>query len=135
MLASYITPFIGPKSEYEDRGEIWKAAAVAGFDHPILGVGFGNAEYSLHAANMKLHNKLVGYYVDSAHNIFLDWFIQTGFAGTAILLFLLFKTFRTFIYRKQVRNIALLLGILTALSFNPASVVSLVSLWWLIGSE
>jgi O-antigen ligase len=133
LVASYITPFIGPKTEYEDRGEVWKAAVVAGLDHPIVGVGFGNAEYSLHTANVKLHNKLVGYYVDSSHNIFLDWIVQAGVVGLGILLFLLYQSFKSFINKEQIRGIVLLLGLITALSFNPASVVSLIALWWLLG--
>jgi O-antigen ligase len=133
ILFSYSTPFLGPRTEYEDRGEIWKSAAYAGLANPIVGVGFGNAEYEYHRANAALHNKLTGYYVDNAHNIFLDWFVQAGIIGVGILLFLLVNTFSAFIQKEQSRNIILLLGLITALSFNPASIVSLIGLWWLIG--
>jgi O-antigen ligase len=132
LFASYITPFLS-HDEYENRAEIWVSALHAGSSSPIVGVGFGNAEYSLHASNVKLHNHLPGYYVDSSHNIFLDWFVQTGIIGLGVLLFLVGKTLLIFIQEKHVRNITLLLGIITALSFNPASIVSLVALWWLIG--
>lgn len=133
LLASLALPFIGQRNEYEDRGEIWIAAVRAGTANPILGVGFGNAEYELHKANVEIGNKLQGYYVDSAHNIFLDWYIQTGIAGLSIFLFFLYQTFKNFIYTNQIRNIVLLLGLIAALSFNPASVVALIGLWWLIG--
>lgn len=133
LAISLALPFFAHRNEYEDRGEIWTAAVVAASANPILGVGFGNAEYSLHSANVKLHNHLPGYYVDSAHNIFLDWFIQAGFVGLAVFIFLLYQTFQTFLRKQQTRNLVLLLGLLTALSFNPASVVSLIGLWWLIG--
>jgi O-antigen ligase len=133
LVLSYITPFFGPRTEYEDRGEIWKSAAYAGLANPILGVGFGNAEYEYHRANVTLHNKLTGYYVDNAHNIFLDWFVQAGIVGLGVLLFLLYQSFKSFINKGQIRDIVLLLGLITALSFNPASVVSLIALWWLLG--
>lgn len=133
LVISYSTPFIGPRTEYEDRGEIWKAAAIAGIAHPVFGIGFGNAEYELHTANISLGNKLTGYYVDSAHNIFLDWFIQAGIVGLFVFLFLLYKTAKAFLVEKQTRNSVILLGLLAALSFNPASIVSLITLWWLIG--
>ncbi len=133
IAASYIIPILSQGDLYENRGEIWKSAIVAGSTHPIVGVGFGNAEYELHKANIKLHNHLPGYYVDSSHNIFLDWWVQGGLVGLGILCFLLFQTFRSFIKEKNIRNSVLLLGLLAALSFNPASIVSLIALWWLIG--
>lgn len=133
LLASYVTPFMGPRTEYEDRGEIWSTAVHAGMSHPIAGVGFGNAEYEYHKTNIERGNKLQGYYVDSAHNIFLDWFVQAGILGLGVLLFLLYQAFRNFISKKEIRNSVLLLGLLTALSFNPASVVSLIALWWIVG--
>jgi O-antigen ligase len=133
LFVSYVTPFIAHEDLYENRAEIWVSALHAGATSPVLGVGFGNAEYALHNANVKLHNHLPGYYVDSSHNIFLDWFVQLGVFGLGILVFLLGKTFVTFVKKEQVRNIVLLLGLLTALSFNPASIVALVALWWLIG--
>lgn len=132
LFASYLTPFLS-HDEYENRAEIWVSALHAGLTAPGIGVGFGNAEYALHESNSKLHNHLPGYYVDSSHNIFLDWFVQSGIVGLSCLVLLLWQTFRTFIEKEQTRNLVLLLGLLTALSFNPASIVGLVGLWWLIG--
>lgn len=133
FITTLITPFIGPGTEYEDRGEIWKAAVHAGLAYPVAGVGFGNAAEAYHKANLELNNVLQGYHVDSAHNIFLDWFVQAGVLGLGILLFLLAQTILTSIRLQQKRNLVLLLGVVTALSFNPASVVSFIALWWLIG--
>jgi O-antigen ligase len=134
LCASYIFPLTS-HDVYENRGEIWKSALVAGTTHPVLGVGFGNAEYELHKANLQLHNHLPGYYVDSAHNIFLDWWVQGGVIGLGILVWLLYRTFAQFIVRQNILYITLLVGLLAALSFNPASVVSLIALWWMIGQS
>lgn len=133
LLASYSLPVLSHGDLYENRGEIWQSALVAGSYHPLIGIGFGNAEYSLHRANLQLHNHLPGYYVDSAHNIFLDWWVEAGIIGVGAMIFLIYQTFRHFTAQKQVRNLVLLLGLVAALSFNPASVVSLIALWWMIG--
>jgi O-antigen ligase len=130
---SLLLPFIGPQTEYENRGEIWQAAVIAGYDNPILGSGFGNTEVVLKESNQKLYNRLRGYYVDSSHNIFLDWWIQGGFLGLSCLIGLFYMAFRVFIKKKSIRELALLLGLLVVFSFNPLSVASLVHLWWLIG--
>jgi O-antigen ligase len=134
LFASYVTPFL-TKNEalYENRAEIWVSALHAGNTSPIYGVGFGNAEYALQKSNLALDNFVQGYYVDSSHNIFLDWFVQAGIIGLGVLVFLLSKAFVAFVRQRKIRNIVLLLGLLTALSFNPASIVALVGLWWLIG--
>ncbi len=133
LFVSYAVPVFFSNDKYENRSEIWQSAFVAGSKSPIMGVGFGNAETVIHSATVKLNNHLQGYYIDSAHNIFLDWFVSGGIIGLLILLFLIFYTFRYFISRHNIRNISLLLGMIACLSFNPASVVSLLAFWWLIG--
>lgn len=133
MIVSYILPFADQTNSYEQRSDIWNVALAAGVKQPLLGYGFGNTEYALHDAKALVPSHLGKSFIDSSHNIFLDWFVQGGIIGLEILLFLLFQTFWTFIQKEQNRNSILLLGLLTTLSFNPASVVSLVALWWLIG--
>ncbi len=130
---SFVLPFIGKNGIYENRGEIWQSSIIAGLKKSILGHGFGNTEYVFKNVIKRNKNNLNGSYVDSAHNIFLDWFIQGGVVGLIILIFILLRTFLSFLKSKNIRNIVLLLGIIAALSFNPASIVSLVALWWLIG--
>jgi len=120
-------------SLYENRGEVWTTALVAGFTHPLFGTGFGNTEVFLHQATLKLHNHLQGYYVDSSHNIFLDWFVEGGIVGLGLFASLLFQTFSRFVTAKQERNLVLLLGLTAGLSFNPVSIVLLIAFWWLIG--
>lgn len=133
LLVSFVSPFLVRGNVYENRGEVWQTALRAGLDRPLVGSGFGNTELALHEASLKLNNHLQGYYVDSSHNIFLDWWVQGGILGLGILLFLIFHTFSRFVATKDTRNLLVLLGLLAALSFNPASVVLLVQLWWLIG--
>lgn len=129
---SYTFPFF-EHNLYENRVEVWQSALSAGFVQPILGNGFGNTEIALHKAAVSLDLPIQYYYVDSSHNIFLDWWVQGGIVGISALLGLVYLTFKKFIKEGNIRELVLLLGTLTVLSFNPASVVGLLGFWWLIG--
>jgi O-antigen ligase len=133
LLLSWALPFADQTNPYERRSDIWNIALNAGLEKPVIGYGFGNTEYAIHDVSVQDGNKLGKSYVDSSHNIFLDWFVQGGIVGLGIFLFLLFRSMMVFIYRQDARSIVLLLGLISALSFNPASIVSLIALWWLIG--
>lgn len=135
LVSSLVLPFLEQGSKYEKRTEVWQTGIVAGFAHPILGNGFGNGEFALNTAAIKLHNPLQGYYLDSAHNLLLDWWVQGGTLGLGIMLFLLSKMFFHFVQEKNLRNLIIALGLLAVLSFNPASVILLMYLWWLIGQS
>lgn len=133
LLSSYILPFFDHNGPYENRSEVWQNALLSGFSQPFIGNGFGNTQYALQSSVKKFPNNLGTSVIDSSHNIFLDWFVQGGIIGLGSFIFLLFQSFLMFINKKEVRNIVLLIGLLTCLSFNPASIVSLIALWWLIG--
>ncbi|MGI8419382.1 MAG: O-antigen ligase family protein [Candidatus Levyibacteriota bacterium] len=131
-MISYAFPFF-EHVPYENRGEVWKSALAAGSTHPLLGYGFGNTETALHATAVRLGLPIQYYYVDSAHNIFLDWWVQGGVIGVTLLLTLIYFTINEFIKHNKKREIVLLIGMITTLSFNPASVVGLFGFWWIIG--
>jgi O-antigen ligase len=132
LLATHILPLIS-HVEYEDRAVIWHTALIAGVQHPILGSGFGNTEQALRGVIVREHNTLIGYSVDSAHNLLLDWWVQGGLVGVSLLVILLILTIKQLYQRKQTLYLLLIIGVLTAVSFNPVSVVILLQLWWLIG--
>lgn len=130
--ATYILPFFN-QSTYENRSVIWHTALAAGLINPVTGGGFGNTELLLRSVVLKEHNSLIGYYVDSSHNIFLDWWVQGGLIGVGIITTLLILVIKNFYVRKSAYELMLLLGLLTVFSLNPLSVVSLLHFWWLIG--
>lgn len=132
IVIAYLLPILD-KQLYESRTEIWKTAIVAGLQSPIVGTGFGNTEILMHNTSVKLNNNLRGYYVDSAHNIILDWWIQAGIVGVGVLFLFLFYTIRNFISQKRETEIIILLGLFIMLSFNPASIVTLLDFWYMIG--
>lgn len=133
LVLVYSLPFLPQSNLYEQRSEIWQAAVQAGLESPIIGNGFGNTEYALQRAVNASNNNLRGSYVDSSHNIFLDWWVQGGIIGLGLFFLLLVLTVKNFIKHKTPRHMVLLIGLVAALSFNPASIVSLVALWWLVG--
>src|SRR5258706_1510086 len=134
LISSFLLPFALAKDVvYENRAEIWQTSIISGYQHPFLGWGFGNTEVALKQYNKKLYNNLQGYYVDSAHNIFIDYWIQGGFLGLSILLLLIYISIKNFIIKKSVMNITLLLGLMITLSFNPSSIVGLIGFWYILG--
>lgn len=130
---SLFLPAIERGGALENRTEVWRTAIAAGFEKPVFGYGFGNIEYALRSSAFKLSNNLRFQYVDSAHNLFLDWWVQGGVIGLGILVLFVAYSFKNFITHSQMLNITLLLGLLTVISFNPVSVVTLVAFWWVIG--
>lgn len=133
FLLSLSLPFFQKDVVYENRSEIWNAALIAGYQHPILGWGFGNTELALTQYDKKLNNGSQGYYVDSSHNIFLDFWVEGGYVGLSLFILLLYIFFRQSIGKKKLLNLALMLGFLVSLSFNPASIVGLLGFWWILG--
>jgi len=71
--------------------------------------------------------------VDSAHNLFLDFWIQGGILGVGLLVGFLGFGVIGLMRGEQVVLLVSLLGVLTSMLFNPASIVSLVHFWFLIG--
>lgn len=128
-----VLPFLEGGGVYENRGEIWSSAFIAGLQNPIFGGGFGNIEKVIPQGSEILKNNARFQYVDSAHNILLDFWVEGGIIGLGILLFLIYKTFDSFIKKSRMLETICLLGLLTVMFFNPVSVVNLIHFWWLLG--
>ncbi len=163
ILLSLSLPFLDQEATYQNRALIWETAWHAGLSHPFLGWGFGNTEIALKETALKLENNLRYEYVDSAHNILLDWWVQGGIIGILLLIMLIGITLyqlsvvsnqfsdyqipdaqrqnpKTGIRRSDNRKpitenrfLLSFLALLTCLLFNPVSVAILVPFWWLIG--
>lgn len=133
LVLSLVLPFIEGGGWYENRAEIWQTALAAGFKNPIFGAGFGNMEKILPEVSKQMANNIQYQYIDSAHNLFLDWWVQAGLLGVLALCALIFKTFNNFIKTQKTLEITLLLGVVGVMLFNPVSVVTLIAFWWLIG--
>ncbi|MDP3941157.1 MAG: O-antigen ligase family protein [bacterium] len=119
---------------HESRVEIWRAAFLSFLSHPLIGGGVGNIELLLHKASLQFASYISVRYVDSSHNIFLDMLVSLGGIGFLAFVILLFFSFRTYLLRKEFVSVAMLLGMVVVLSFNPGSVWELVVFWYLVGS-
>jgi O-antigen ligase len=131
---AYLLP-VSENTQYENRSVIWHTAIAAGLINPIAGGGFGNTELLLDSVIHKEHNSLIGSYIDSSHNIFLDWWVQGGLVGVGILAALFIFVIKNFYVEKRTFELILFLGLLVVFSLNPVSVISLIQLWWLIGQS
>ncbi|MBI3341805.1 O-antigen ligase family protein [Candidatus Curtissbacteria bacterium] len=120
---------------YENRIAIWKTAAYAAFGSPIYGFGFGNIAKPFHQTAHYLSNSVQWTFVDSAHNIILDWWLQGGVLGLLAISYLLATTTKNFSQNKNRQYLICFIGIFTVLVFNPASIVNLIAFWWLVGQN
>lgn len=142
LVTSFVYPFLSkpeksvyPESQVwrDSRAAIWITSFHAGLKKPFIGWGFGNTEYALQKTAWQIQSPLRFQYVDSAHNIFLDWWVQGGGIGLGLLLGLLIIAVQNFLRQKRTLELTTILGLLTVLSFNPVSVAVLVVFWWTIG--
>jgi hypothetical protein len=135
LVSSIALPFFQKNVTYENRVDVWESALIAGFEKPVFGYGFGNVEIALQKYNKKLYNNVQGYYVDSSHNVFLDWWLMGGVIGISVLFLLIRDALRSFVQRQDRVIISILLGLLTVMLFNPASITTLLPFWWVLGQS
>lgn len=133
LASSMILPIIEGGGGFENRREVWLTALFAAWQSPILGNGFGNVEQALDQASIKLNNNVQYQYVDSTHNFLLDFLVQGGLVALIMILVLIFTTLRHLVRKDDKLLLTTLLGVLTVMSFNPTSVVTLIAFWWLLG--
>lgn len=131
LFLSLSFPFFEKTSNWDQREQIWQMTIEQSKNNIFWGVGVGNIEKNIKLAAQKKDLLLQFAVVDNTHNFFLDWLLQTGIAGLTFIFLVLFRTFIQLYKQKNYFELAALLGIITTLSFNPASVVNLVQLFWL----
>jgi hypothetical protein len=81
-------------AEYQNRPLIWNTAYHAGMEYPAFGRGFGDIETGLKLAAQELENPLRFEYVDSSHNMLLDWWVQGGIVGVILIIVLVGLTLK-----------------------------------------
>lgn len=133
IAASFSFPFIEGGGWFENRSEIWQTAYHAGWSSPIIGNGFGNVQTSLSKSAIELNNNVQYQIVDSSHNIFLDFWVQGGIVGLLLFILILVVSIYHFIISENRLMLALLIGLIYALIFNPLSVSVLIMLWYVLG--
>ena len=132
LLASLTLPFLEDTGLFENRSDVWRISALTAIKNPALGFGFGNAEHYIRATAQEVNSNIQYQYVDSAHNVLLDYLIQGGVPGLLALVVLIFLSVRNFVAQRRILEVTLLLGVFTVMLFNPVSVVILLYFWWII---
>ena len=133
ILTSLSLPFFERGGIYENRKDVWVTAFFTGLRNPVLGTGFGNIEKDLPETARQISNNSRFQYVDSSHNVLLDWWVQGGLVGLSIFCLLIFFSFTNFLKNSKIPETTLFLGVFSAMLFNPASIVTLVAFWFLVG--
>lgn len=133
LLATLFLPFLDTKQDFDFRADIWRTAIEAGKEKPLSGWGIGNTEVGLKAAAEHTQTFIRYQYVDSSHNVFLDWWVQGGMVGLILFCTVLFFSIRGLILQNEVALLASFFGIVAVMLFNPVSIAILVPFWWLIG--
>ncbi len=133
LLATLFLPFLDTKQDFDFRADIWRTAIEAGKEKTLTGWGIGNTEVGLKAAAEHTQTFLRYQYVDSSHNVFLDWWVQGGIIGLILFTTLLGFSITGLIIHKETALLASLFGVLAVMLFNPVSIAVLVSFWWIIG--
>lgn len=133
ICLSLFLPFAQNSDWFENRSLIWQTALEAGKASPVIGAGFGNIQNPIHQAALKLGNPVQYQMVDSSHNFLLDFWVQGGLVGVISILFLISFALAGLKRQKRIVETTALLGVTTAMLFNPVSVVNLLAFWWLIG--
>lgn len=132
IVLSLYLPFIEGGGWFENRSEIWRTALSAGSQH-ILGNGFGNIEQTLSIASENLRNNVRFQSVDSSHNFLLDFWVQGGAVGLSVMIVLILLSLEGLIKKFKIVEITTLLGLICVMLFNPVSVTTLVSFWFILG--
>jgi O-antigen ligase len=118
---------------FEDRAQIWQVSLAAGSRSPFFGTGIESVQNRIAAMSKKLNANIQYQTVDSAHNIFLDFWIWGGGTGLVLLICLVILTLWNLTRKKMVIETAVMIGLLAVLSFNPTTVSVLAAFWWIIG--
>lgn len=117
----------------ENRKEIWKISLTAGFKNPLFGNGFGNIEETIKNEAVKERSPIQYAYIDSSHNLILDWWVEGGLVGVIIILSTISFTIYNLTKKQQTMYLFAFMGILVTMLFNPSSVIGFTEFFFLAG--
>lgn len=118
---------------FESRVDIWSISFWAGFDNPILGTGFGSIQDAIKLYATKIDSLIQYQSVDSAHNLFLNFWLTGGIVGLISLILIIILSIKNLIRTQSWTLLSILIGLLIVQSFNPVSAAVLVQFWWILG--
>jgi len=133
IIFSMILPLVEGGGWFENRSQIWQTALYAGLKSPVLGQGFGNIQATINETARILNNPAQYAVIDSSHNFILDLWIQGGIVALIAIISLIFLSVQGLSKHKKTMEMTAFFGLITAMLFNPVSVVNLLAFWWILG--
>jgi hypothetical protein len=130
---SYYLKSGGTYFRFEDRAQIWEMAGKAGWQYPVFGTGIESVQGRINQISRRENAETQYQVIDSAHNIFLDYWIWGGGMALFALLTLIVIAVKNLVVKKPVLETTLFLGLLAVLLFNPTTVSVLAAFWFVLG--
>jgi hypothetical protein len=128
---------IANKPEYvaESRFRIYRNLFVAGLNRPVLGYGWSNVDYAFKGIEwpMKFNDDI---YVDRAHMLFLDIFINTGLIGLAVYIVFLITLFINVAKNDSAWRVVILISLVMYLIHSQTNITSIsqdFTFWLIVG--
>lgn len=82
------------RNSLQTRQQIWQVSAGLVGQHPLWGVGFGNFEKPYRTLAFSLYQPPLEWEVPSAHNLFLNLWLETGLLGLIAFVWLVAVFFK-----------------------------------------
>lgn len=116
----------------ENRAEIWKVSWEIGVQNPLFGVGFENFEKAFKDRTAETNKEVQFLTVDSAHNIWLQWWASGGLLGVFLLTWLVVRSGWEYWNTDRTVWFISLIGLLAVQFFTPVSIGVLAYFWWIL---
>lgn len=99
LVSSFLKLGFSRPSFYESRRAIWENAWEAILQRPLSGYGWENFEYAMKEVVTRDDPSIYNYYIDRAHNEFLEITTASGFFGLIVYFLILFFSFKRAFWR------------------------------------
>lgn len=108
-------------SIWDNRSIIWQNGIDAIPTSPFIGIGQENFE--------TIFPKNLNFYVDNAHNIFIEIALSSGAIGLILFILILYKGFK----RSEMKYKSFLISFLIIGFFNPLFISGIILFWIVLG--
>jgi exopolysaccharide production protein ExoQ len=132
-LSSLFFSLAGRNSTFTGRTPLWQTLIEIGSKKPILGTGFGN----FWVVNLKVIWSKFAFHPVQGHNGYLDVFLDLGIVGLALLLLLIYRTYKRcleeYARRWQYATLMFVMFIMVLFhNFTEATIAKPTNLLWAI---
>ncbi len=116
----------------ENRAQIWRVSWEMGAQNPLIGVGFENFEKAFKDRTAETNKEIQFLTVDSAHNLWLQWWASGGIIGVLLIIWLVGRAGWEYWNKDKPVWFISLVGLLAVQFFTPVSIIILAYFWWVL---